>query len=87
MSCYNLPVKIFNQNLSCTFEKKEAKCILIKALSWFDLELKSQGHRKNKKPMPREQITCHKKWAGNCTVTGGQLMCQIRGRQCRHGHQ
>ena len=40
------------------------------------LSLKCQGHWKNQKPMPREQITCHEKWAGIRTVTGGQLMCQ-----------
>ena len=27
--------------------------------------------------MPRVQITCHKKLAGICTVTGGQPMCKI----------
>ena len=40
-------------------------------------ELKCQGHRKNQKPMPREQITYYENWPGILTVTGGQLMCQI----------
>ena len=43
-----------------------------KALPWFDLELKCQGHWKNHMPMPREQITCQEKLAQI-----GQLMCQI----------
>ena len=52
----------FDQNLSCTIDRIVAKCILIKAPSWLDLKLKCQIHRKNQKPMPREeQITCHKK--------------------------
>ena len=28
------------------------------------LELKCQGHMKNQKPMPREQIICHKNGQG-----------------------
>ena len=36
-----------------------------------------QGHQKNQKPMPKEQITCYEKWAGIRTVTGGELICQI----------
>ena len=50
MSCCNLSMKIFDQNLFRTFETV-AKCILITAVSWLDLELKRQGHRKNQKPI------------------------------------
>ena len=68
----------FDQNLSCTIDRIVAKCILIKAPSWLDLKLKCQIHRKNQKPMPREeQITCHKKWVAICRVTGGHMLCQI----------
>ena len=49
----------------------------IKALPWFDLVLKCQGHWKNQKLMPIWQITCQEKWAGIHPVTGVQLMCQI----------